>query len=69
MLSVYATIEGFHKYPKEVWELTKHFTDMAANAMPNDAHKVIAQMYQSKMVHAVITQNVDSLHQVQYSSH
>lgn len=62
--SVYSSIEGFKMYPEKCWELTREFVGVINKCQPNDAHKAIAEMYNNKLVSAVITQNVDSLHQV-----
>ncbi len=38
------------------------FYDFFADAEPNDAHRVLAQMEQNNLLNAVVTQNIDNLH-------
>ena len=38
------------------------FYDFFADAKPNDAHRVLAQMERNKLLNAVVTQNIDNLH-------
>lgn len=56
-------INYFNKYPDEVWELfNRHF--MFENKIsPNAAHIALAELEKLGMLCAVITQNIDGLHQ------
>ena len=47
--------EGFYRYYKN--------SMLYPNAEPNDAHKTLAKMEQDGKLTAVITQNIDGLHQ------
>ena len=38
------------------------FYDFFADAKPNDAHRMLAKMESSKLLNAVVTQNIDNLH-------
>ncbi len=58
-----ATPEAFKANPKLVWEWYAWRMNTIAKAEPNDAHKVLASMEERGMVRAVVTQNVDGLHQ------
>lgn len=58
-----ATPEAFRVNPKLVWEWYAWRMNTIAKAEPNDAHKVLASMEERGMVRAVVTQNVDGLHQ------
>jgi len=50
--------------PEEVWPVIKQlFYDFFSNATPNDAHRIIAKWESAKIVKAIITQNIDNLHQ------
>jgi NAD-dependent deacetylase len=50
--------------PQEVWPVIKQlFFDFFTDAKPNEAHKVIAKWESAGIVKAVITQNIDNLHQ------
>ncbi|MBN1447891.1 MAG: NAD-dependent deacylase [Bacteroidetes bacterium] len=54
----------FHSHPRESWEVIKKiFYDFFGEARPNDAHRALALMEQHGLLHAVITQNIDNLHQ------
>lgn len=57
-------LKNFHKHPKESWDLIKKiFYDYFGNAAANEAHQVIARLEKEGYVKAVITQNIDNLHQ------
>ena len=51
--------------PEEVWPVIKQlFFDFFTNAKPNETHQVIAKWEQRNLVKAIITQNIDNLHQL-----
>jgi len=57
-------INYFMKNPKESWELNKKlFYNMFEECKPNQAHEVVAKLENEGYVNAVITQNIDNLHQ------
>lgn len=60
--SVYATIWGFWRHPEKIWELLRDFLSQY-DPLPNNSHLAIARLEQLGYVKAVITQNVDNLHQ------
>lgn len=54
----------FKSHPLKAWEVIKEiFYDFFGKAVPNDAHKQVAELEKMGYVKAVITQNIDSLHQ------
>ena len=54
----------FKKHPKESWELIYEiFYDFFNKANPNDAHYIIAELEKKGLINAIITQNIDNLHQ------
>lgn len=58
-------ISYFRQHPKESWALIKEiFYDFFGEAQPNAAHRVLAQMEKEGIIKAVITQNIDHLHQM-----
>jgi NAD-dependent deacetylase len=57
-----ASIEAFHRDPERVWEFYAHRLDVLADAAPNPAHVVLAELEVRGLVQALITQNVDGLH-------
>jgi NAD-dependent deacetylase len=58
----YATIQAFRQDPAKVWRMMKDFTELKT-AKPNPGHFGLAYLEQLGMLHCVITQNVDNLHQ------
>lgn len=57
-------IDYFHQYPAEAWTVIKElFYDFMGNAGPNAAHIGLAEMERMGYLQAIITQNIDNLHQ------
>ncbi len=57
-------LDFFFRDPGTSWVLIREiFYDFFGSAAPNEAHRVVARMEKSGMVHSVITQNIDHLHQ------
>ncbi|MCF7800659.1 MAG: NAD-dependent deacylase [Candidatus Marinimicrobia bacterium] len=57
-------IDYFYQQPLKSWELIrKIFYQYLGKARPNKAHDVLARMEARKLIHALITQNIDNLHQ------
>jgi NAD-dependent deacetylase len=59
----YATIDAFLADPVKVWDFYGKRLDMLAEAQPNDGHFALAELERRGWVHAVITQNIDRLHE------
>ena len=59
----YATIEAFRRDPAKVWEFYAKRLGVLAEAEPNAAHLALAELERRGLVEAVVTQNVDRLHQ------
>ncbi len=57
-----ASIYGFKKNPKKFWEFSRELI-VKVKAQPNPAHYAIAELEKLGLVKAVITQNIDMLHQ------
>ncbi len=54
----------FHSHPEKSWALIKEiFFDCFGKVEPHEAHKCIAALEKKGVVKAVITQNIDNLHQ------
>ncbi len=54
----------FYRHPKESWKLIKEiFYDFFGKAKPNDAHFALAELERLGLLKAIITQNIDNLHQ------
>jgi NAD-dependent deacetylase len=59
-----ADISYFRAHPEKSWAFLKEvFYDHFGHAEPNDAHKGIVELEKMGLAKAVITQNVDHLHQ------
>jgi NAD-dependent deacetylase len=62
-------IDYFCKHPAESWEgISKIFYSHFLDARPNPAHYLLARMEREGMLKAVITQNIDNMHQEAGSS-
>jgi len=62
--NIYLSIDYFHQYPERSWRLIKEdFYDFFGKAKPNAAHYALAGMEKIGLLHSIITQNIDNLHQ------
>jgi NAD-dependent deacetylase len=59
----YATIDAFLADPVKVWDFYGKRLDLLAAAQPNDGHLALAELERRGWVRAVITQNIDRLHE------
>jgi NAD-dependent protein deacetylase/lipoamidase len=59
----YATIDAFRRDPVKVWDFYARRLEVLTTAEPNDGHRALAQLERLGLVQAVITQNIDGLHQ------
>jgi NAD-dependent deacetylase len=59
----YATIEAFRADPAKVWDFYAMRLAALSEAEPNDGHRALADLERHGWVDAVVTQNVDGLHQ------
>jgi NAD-dependent deacetylase len=59
----YAHIVAFRRNPAKVWVLLKELDATLSRARPNAAHLALAELEARGRLVAVITQNVDNLHQ------
>jgi len=61
---IFLDINYFHRNPQQSWKMIKKiFYDFFGKAKPNAAHITLAEMEKIGFVKAVITQNIDNLHQ------
>ena len=61
---IFLEIEFFNKKPFQSWQKIKEiFYDKLGDAKPNIAHTILAKMEKRSFLEAVITQNIDHLHQ------
>jgi NAD-dependent deacetylase len=61
--NIYANYNYFLEDPKPFWTMHNELTEDLEDADPNKAHKAIAELEKMGKVKAIITQNVDMLHQ------
>ena len=59
----YATIDAFLADPVKVWDFYGKRLDLLAGAQPNEGHLALAELERRGWVEAVITQNIDRLHE------
>jgi NAD-dependent protein deacetylase/lipoamidase len=59
----YATIDAFLADPVKVWEFYAQRLAVLGDARPNDGHVALAELEERGWVEAVITQNIDRLHE------
>jgi NAD-dependent deacetylase len=59
----YGSIEAFRRDPRKVWIFYKPRIAMLTEAEPNPAHRALAELEQLDLVQAVVTQNIDLLHE------
>jgi len=59
----YATYSAFLRDPVKVWSMWQERLDLLQESKPNAGHIALAQLEREGFVQAVITQNVDNLHQ------
>lgn len=61
--AIYASIDTFLTDPGRSWELFRAVGEMLKGKEPNEAHRALRRLEASGHMMAVITQNIDSLHQ------
>jgi NAD-dependent deacetylase len=59
----YATIGAFRRDPVKVWEFYALRFSVLTGAEPNAGHRALAELERRGLVEAIVTQNVDGLHQ------
>jgi NAD-dependent deacetylase len=59
----YASIEAFRRDPVKVWDFYAKRLQVLREAEPNAAHHALAELERRGLVRAVITQNIDRLHE------
>jgi NAD-dependent deacetylase len=59
----YATLGAFHADPEKVWRFYAPRFEMLGAAEPNRAHRALAELERRGLVRAVVTQNIDLLHE------
>ncbi|HHW75166.1 MAG TPA: NAD-dependent deacetylase [Firmicutes bacterium] len=60
---IYFTLHGFKKNPAEFYRFGMDLFQDVLNASPNQAHLALAELERRGLVHSIVTQNIDGLHQ------
>lgn len=60
----YAHISAFHSNPGKVWVMLREMAQVIFDSKPSPAHIALSELEKKGFLKAVITQNVDGLHQV-----
>ena len=61
--AIYASIYSFMNMPEKVWQMVFELISIMGKAKPNKAHFALAELEKMHLLKAVITQNMDNLHQ------
>lgn len=59
----FATIQAFRRDPAKVWEFYSLRFSVLTAAEPNAGHRALAELERRGLVQAIVTQNIDGLHQ------
>lgn len=59
----YGTIEAFNRNPSKAWEMFEEMSKVILPAKPNPGHLGLAELEEMGLLKAIITQNIDNLHQ------
>jgi len=59
----YASIDEFRRDPVTVWDFYGRRLAVLGDAQPNDGHRALAELEDRGWMQAVITQNIDRLHE------
>jgi NAD-dependent deacetylase len=61
--SIYASYHYFLEDPSKFWTMHNELVDIVVNAKPNPIHNAVVELEKLGKIIAIITQNVDALHQ------
>jgi NAD-dependent deacetylase len=59
----YATLTAFRRDPVKVWEFYARRFEVLTHAEPNAGHYALAELERRGFVRAIVTQNIDGLHE------
>jgi len=62
-IETFGGLESFLNDPSKFWEMAKEIAPTLFNAIPNPGHFALAELEKMKLIKAIITQNIDELHQ------
>lgn len=59
----YASLSAFRRDPERVWTFYRPRLEMLTQVEPNRAHRALAELERRGLLEAVVTQNIDVLHE------
>ena len=59
----YGTVQAFRKDPYKTWKMFSELAKIVSQAQPNAAHLALAELELEQLLSAIVTQNIDNLHQ------
>jgi NAD-dependent deacetylase len=59
----FASLSAFRRDPERVWDFYRLRVEMLTGAQPNRAHTALAELERRGLLRAVVTQNIDLLHE------
>jgi len=59
----YCTLDAFHANPEKTWQLFSALGGPLFDKKPNIAHQTLAELEATGLLSAIVTQNIDCLHQ------
>jgi NAD-dependent deacetylase len=59
----YADIRSFMREPAKIWNMLREMAELIFDANPSPAHLALGTLERAGLLNAVVTQNVDGLHQ------
>ena len=59
----FASLSAFRRDPERVWTFYRLRIEMLTGAQPNRAHRALAELERRGLLEAVVTQNIDLLHE------
>ncbi|MBY8983940.1 MAG: NAD-dependent deacylase [Candidatus Lokiarchaeota archaeon] len=62
-IETFGGLESFLKDPSKFWKMAEEIAPTLFNALPNPGHLALAELEKMKLIKAIITQNIDELHQ------
>jgi NAD-dependent deacetylase len=60
---VVASLSGFRRRPQAFYDWVRPLARQVLRAQPNPAHRALARLEAAGRLHAIVTQNIDGLHQ------
>ncbi|MDH3226123.1 MAG: NAD-dependent deacylase [Thermoleophilia bacterium] len=57
-----ASLQTFLRKPERFWQFHRPRIDMLSAVAPNPAHEAIAELQRRRVLHSLVTQNIDRLH-------